>query len=106
MYAIVDDSGCQLKVEEGQELDVDLRGQDVEPGQEIQFDRVLAVRNDSGLHLGHPVLEGARVTAEIVGKNPGPKLTIQKIRRRKTYRRKTGHRQWYHTVRITKIEGP
>jgi large subunit ribosomal protein L21 len=104
MYAIIEDSGSQWKVEEGQELQIDLREQEVEPGAEIQFNRVLAVRDDGGLRLGKPLLAGASVTAEVLAEVQGPKLVIQKFRRRKTFRRKTGHRQPYLTVKITRIQ--
>ena len=101
MYAIIEDGGRQFKVEEGQELEIDFR--DLPGGQEITFDRVLAVRNDEGLKVGQPAIESARVTAEVVGLAQGPKLYIQKFRRRKTYRRRTGHRQLYTRVKISKI---
>jgi large subunit ribosomal protein L21 len=104
MYAIIEDSGCQFKVEEGQELTIDLRDQEVPPGSEVRFERVLAVRDDGGLRLGKPLVAGAAVTAEVLGEIQGPKLVIQKFRRRKNFRRKTGHRQPYLTVRITRIQ--
>ena len=101
MYAIIEDGGRQLKVEEGQELRVDYR--DVQAGQDITFDRVLAYRDDSGLKVGQPILDSATVTAEVLGVCQGEKLVIQKLRRRKNSRRKTGHRQMYTRVRISKI---
>ena len=101
MYAIIADSGRQFKVEEGQELEVDYR--DEGRGSEITFDRVLAISDDGGFHLGKPTLEGATVTAEVLGPSQGPKLVVQKFRRRKNSRRKTGHRQLYTKVRIGKI---
>jgi large subunit ribosomal protein L21 len=104
MYAIIEDSGCQFKVEEGQEVRIDLREQEIEPGSEIRFERVLAVRDPSGLRLGKPLLADASVTAEVLGEVHGPKLVIQKFRRRKNFRRKTGHRQPYLTVKITRIQ--
>lgn len=104
MYAIVQDGGRQHKVEEGQEIDLDYR--DLSKGQQIKFDRVLAVSGTDGLRLGTPTIEGASVSAEVVGVTFGPKLTVQKLRRRKNYRRKTGHRQLYIKVRINKIESP
>jgi len=104
MYAIIEDSGCQFKVEEGQELRIDMREQEVEPGTEILFDRVLAVREPSGLRVGKPLLAGAKVTAEVLEEVQGPKLTVQKFRRRKNYRRRTGHRQPFLTVKITRIQ--
>ena len=102
MYAIIEDGGRQFKVEEGQELDVDYR--ELSSGQQLKFDRVLAVRDDDDVKIGQPTVPSATVTAEVLGVEQGPKLIIQKFRRRKTYRRKTGHRQLYTRVRIDKIE--
>ncbi len=102
MYAIIQDSGRQLQVEEGQQLEIDYR--DLAVGSEVKFDRVLAYRDDAGLKVGQPLLEGASVSAEVLAVAQGPKLVIQKFRRRKNYRRRTGHRQIYTRVRVTKIE--
>lgn len=103
MYAIIEDGGRQYKVEPGQELDIDFR--DLPAGNELKFERVLAFRDDAGLKIGQPALEGGSVTAEVVGPAKGPKLVVQKMRRRKNERRRTGHRQIYTRVKITKIEG-
>ena len=102
MYAIIEDGRRQLKVEEGQQLDVDYR--DLPAGEEVTFDRVLAYRDEAGLRIGRPLLESARVTAKVVSVVQGPKLVVQKFRRRKNYRRRTGHRQLYTRVKIHKIE--
>lgn len=102
MYAIIEDSGQQFKVEEGQELEIDYR--EVAAGQPIRFDRVLAYRDHEGLRIGRPLLESAAVTAEVLGPQQGEKIVIRKFRHRKNFRRKTGHRQIYTRVRITKIE--
>lgn len=102
MYAIFVDGGRQYKVEEGQELALDYR--DIATGEELKFDRVLAVGTEGGLHLGAPRVDGASVTAEVIGVQLGEKLTIQKLRRRKNERRKRGHRQLYTRVRIRRIE--
>ncbi len=101
MYAIIEDGGRQFKVEEGLEFEIDYR--DLPGGDELKFDKVLAVRDDEGIKLGRPTLEAASVTAEVIGSSQGPKLVVQKFRRRKTYRSKTGHRQLYTRVKITKI---
>ena len=101
MYAIIENGGRQFKVAEGQELEIDY--QERPRGEAIIFDRVLAVRDAEGLKIGRPELPGATVTAEVLGPTLGPKLIVQKFRRRKNYRRKTGHRQLYTRVRITKI---
>ena len=82
MYAIIEDGSRQLKVEEGQELDIDFR--DLAAGEEIKFERVLAFRDDSGLKIGRPSLVEAFVTAKVVSVVQGPKLVVQKFRRRKT----------------------
>ncbi len=101
MYAIIEDGGRQFKVEEGQELEIDFR--DIAGGEEAKFDRVLAYRDDDGMRLGQPLIEGASVSAEVLGASQGPKLVVQKIRRRKNFRRKTGHRQLHTRVKIGKI---
>ncbi len=101
MYAIIEDNGQQYQVEEGQELQIDYR--DLPAGQALTFDRVLAVRDEDGLRLGQPTVPAASVTAEVLGVTQGPKLVVQKFRRRKTYRRKTGHRQIFTRVKIAKI---
>ena len=101
MYAIIADSGKQFKVEEGLELEVDLK--QVDDGQEITFERVLAVSSDDGFQLGQPTVEGASVSATVVGTTKGDKIYIQKFRRRKNSRRRTGHRQKYTKVVINEI---
>jgi large subunit ribosomal protein L21 len=101
MYAIIVDGGRQYKVSEGQELVIDYR--DASSGDALQFDQVVALSNGSNLQLGEPTVGGAKVTAKVLGVLQGPKLTVQKFRRRKTYRRKTGHRQLYTKVQIEKI---
>ena len=102
MYAIFADGGRQFKVEEGQEVLLDYR--EAAEGDKLQFDRVLAVSDGEGdVKLGTPVLEGASVTAEVMGTRQGQKLVVQKLRRRKNSRRKTGHRSIYTRVKIAQI---
>lgn len=103
MYAIIADGGRQLKVEEGQELDLAYR--DVTKGDKLTLERVLAIGGTDDVKLGAPTLDGASVTAEIVGTSQGPKVEVQKIRRRKNSRRHTGHRAMYTRVKIEKING-
>lgn len=102
MYAIISESGRQYRVEEGQELDIDFRV--AEKGDKITFDDVLAVSGDKGLTLGKPKVSGATVTAEVIGAKMGEKLVVQKFRRRKNSRSKTGHRQLHTKVRINEIK--
>jgi large subunit ribosomal protein L21 len=100
MYAIVKHSGRQFKVEQGQELKLDWA--DVKPGDKLKLDQVLAVGGDSGLKLGPG--NGSSVTVEVVGVEQGPKLTVQKFRRRKTFRKRTGHRQLFTRVKVSAID--
>mgnify|MGYP001333080120 FL=1 len=103
MYAIIADGGRQYKVEEGLELDIDLRN--AASGDEITFDQILAVSSDDGTKIGQPVVEGATVTAEVLSEVKGEKIYVQKFRRRKDSKRRTGHRQRYTRIRIAKISG-
>jgi large subunit ribosomal protein L21 len=102
MYAIIEDGAHQFQVEPGQQLDIDYR--DLSAGDEVKFERVLAYRDDAGLKLGRPTLESATVTAKVVSAVRGPKLVVQKFRRRKNERRRTGHRQIFTRVVIDKIQ--
>ena len=102
MYAIFVDGGRQYKVQTGQQLDIDLR-RDVSAGETVEFSNVLAIGGDEGLKLGAPAIEGASVKAKVVGTEKGEKIYIQKFRRRKNSRRRTGHRQNYVKVQIEKI---
>ena len=103
MYAIIQDGAHQYKVEEGDTLEVQRR--DLAEGQDtVEFDRVLLVADGEQQQIGRPVVDGAKVRAKVVDEVKGDKLIIMKIRRRKHYRLKRGHRQRYLRVRIDKIE--
>lgn len=101
MYAIIADGGRQYKVEEGQTLEIDYR--ELESGAELVFDRVLAIGDGENFRLGRPTVSGATVTASVIGDTKGEKIYIQKFRRRKTTEKRTGHRQKYVRVLISKI---
>ena len=103
MYAVIEDSGQQFRVSEGDVLDVDLR-ELPDNVKEVEFDRVLLVSSDKGVKVGTPLVGKAKVVGEII--NPfvkGEKVHIYHWRRRKASRTKTGHRQKYVKVKITKI---
>ena len=103
MYAIVADGPRQYRVEEGQVLTIDL--QDASKGDSFTFEKVLAVSGDNGFQLGSPVVDGVTVSAEVIGVEQAKKIYVQKFRRRKNSRRRTGHRQMHTVVRITNIGG-
>jgi large subunit ribosomal protein L21 len=99
MYAIIADGPHQYKVEPGQVLDIDLR--EVNTGDTITFDRVLALSTEKGFQLGQPTIAGASITATVVDDEvKGEKLEVVKFRRRKNSKRRTGHRQKYIRVEI------
>ena len=103
MYAIIEDSGQQFRVREGDELNVDLRDL-ADDATEVEFDRVLLVSDDKDLKVGTPLVEGAKIVAEIVDPAvKGPKLYVYHWRRRKGSRKMAGHRQGYLRVRVSKI---
>jgi large subunit ribosomal protein L21 len=106
MFAIIEESGHQLRVEEGQILAVDYRA-GAEVGQAVKFEKILLANAGGASQIGVPGIEGALVEAEVV--EPlvkGEKLEVQKFRRRKNSRRHTGHRQKYTGVKITAIKVP
>jgi large subunit ribosomal protein L21 len=106
-YAIVVDGGRQYMVRAGQELEIDFRHQDdgtpLPAGTEVVFDDVLAVSKAGQLTLGKPKVKGAKVKAEVLGLVQGEKIYVQKFKRRKNYRRRTGHRSLATKIRIASI---
>jgi len=101
MYAVFEDGSRQYRVAEGDQLNVDFRDADV--GASIEFNRVLLVSGNDGVRVGTPVVASAKVVAEVVAQKKGEKIYIQKFKRRKNYRRRTGHRQQLTSVRIRQI---
>jgi large subunit ribosomal protein L21 len=100
MYAIFEDGSRQYRVEQGSTVVVDYR--DTEPGQTLEFNRVLLVAGDAGTTIGQPLVAGAKVIAEVVDL-PTKKSMIQQFRRRKNYRRLKGHTQPYVRVKVKDI---
>jgi large subunit ribosomal protein L21 len=105
MYAIIEDSGTQIKVQKGDLVDIDLR--EVEDGATITFDKVLAVGDVAGgsaAKVGMPYLAGATVTAKVLGEADGPKVLVGKYKRRKGYRKTIGHRQHYTRIEVLSVD--
>ena len=103
MYAIVEINGQQFKAEEGKKLFVH-HIKDVEAGQTVEFDKVLLVDKDGSITVGAPAVEGAKVVVEVV--NPlvkGDKVIVFKMKRRKAYRKKNGHRAQFTEVSIKSV---
>jgi len=103
MYAVIKTGGKQYRVSEGDTLQVEkLVGK---PGDKITFDNVLLVGGGDSTKVGAPTVSGAKVDAEIVAQNRAKKVVVFKMRRRKNYRRKQGHRQPYTQIKITSVTG-
>ena len=104
MYAIIAADGRQYKVQSGDVIQIDLR-EGANPGDAVKFDKVLLVSGEGGVKVGQPTVAGASVAAQVVSQDQGEKLYIQKMRRRKNFRKRTGHRQKYTRVKIGTISG-
>jgi len=107
MYAVIETGGKQYRVQPGDVIDVErLPGvsEDEPDEQQIVFDRVLLVGDGGDVKVGQPVVEGAQVSGVFLKPVRGPKVTVFKMKRRKGYRRKNGHRQDLHRVAIRGIE--
>ncbi|WP_303291750.1 50S ribosomal protein L21 [Marinobacter sp. SS5-14b] len=103
MYAVIVSGGKQHRVKEGETLK--LEKLEVETGGSVEFDRVLLVVNGDDVKVGAPVVDGAKVTAEVVSHGRHDKINIIKFRRRKHHMKRQGHRQWFTEVKITGIQG-
>ncbi|MBX3382446.1 MAG: 50S ribosomal protein L21 [Phycisphaeraceae bacterium] len=108
MYAIIEESGSQRKVVQGDEIYVDLMNSgDVPAGHPVTFDRVLVIGEiGGGAKIGQPYVTGATVKGEVIEPMvKGEKLYIQKFQAKKAWQKKTGHRQRYTKVKVTAING-
>ena len=105
MYAVIQTGGKQYRVEPGKTIVVETLPGD--EGAQVVFDQVLLVSAGDGgnVNIGKPIVAGAKVTGQIVEQGRGEKLVVFKFRRRKNYRRKTGHRQPFTALEITGITG-
>ena len=101
MYAVIKSGGKQHKVSEGEEILLEKIS--VEEGKNVEFSEVLAVNKDGKLEVGQPLLEGAIVTGKVVNHLKSKKIPVIKMKRRKDYRKKQGHRQNLTKVKIESI---
>ena len=101
MYAIFRALGKQFRAEKGKTIRLPLM--DAAAGAKVTFDEVLLSSDGETIRAGTPLVAGAKVVAEVVGVGQEPKIYVFKFKRRKNYRRKTGHRQKFTEVRITDL---
>ena len=104
MYAVVKIAGEQVRVEKGQRLRV--AKLQAEAGNAQQFTEVLLVSGEGDTKVGSPTVEGASVSATVVGHGRDKKIVVFKMKRRKTYRNRNGHRQDYTEIQIEDIVLP
>lgn len=101
MYAIIENGGHQYMVQENEV--VRLQKLDLEEGQEVTFDTVLAVRDGEDFKVGAPYVEGAKVVGKVMTQGRGPKIIVFKYKPKKHYKKIKGHRQDFTAVQIEKI---
>ena len=104
MTAIIETGGKQYRVSEGDELFIEKLP--LEAGDTAEFDKVLAIFDGERIELGNPTLAGTKVTAKVIKNGKNKKIIVFKMKAKKTYRRKAGHRQPYTKVQIEKIVLP
>ena len=100
-HAIIETGGKQYRVKEGDEIFIEKL--EAQEGDAITFDTVLAVVGDGSAKFGSPTVAGAKVSANVVKNGKSKKIIVYKMRPKKGYRRKQGHRQPYTKVKIDKI---
>ncbi len=101
MYAVIKNGGKQYRVVEGQT--VKLERFDAEAGNSVDFNEVLMVTHGENVHVGTPLVQDAKVTAEVLREGRADKIEILKFRRRKHHMKRMGHRQDFTEVKITGI---
>jgi len=102
MYAVVQTGGKQYRVEEGSSIVIEKLADKI--GTEVVLDKVLLVGNDDKVTIGRPVVDGAKVIAEVVRQARGPKIIVFKKRSKKGYKKTQGHRQFLTEVKIKEIK--
>ena len=102
MYAIIESCGKQYKVTEGDV--VFFEKLDAEEGKKITFDKVILVSEDGKVQVGNPYVKGIKVEGKVVSHGKAKKIIVFKMKPKKNYRRKQGHRQPYTKVEITSIK--
>jgi large subunit ribosomal protein L21 len=101
MYAVIKAGGKQHRVSEGDVVNIEkINGS---KGDAIVFDQILMVEKEGDIRIGRPIVEGATVTGEIISQMKAAKLIVFKMKKRKGYHKKTGHRQQMTSMKIKEI---
>ena len=102
MYAIIESCGKQYKVAQGDV--VFFEKLDVEEGKKVTFDKVILVSEEGKVQVGNPYVKGVKVEGKVISHGKAKKIIVFKMKAKKNYRRKQGHRQPYTKVEITGIK--
>ena len=102
MYAIIESCGKQYKVAEGDV--VFFEKLDAEEGKKVTFSNVILVSDEGKVQVGNPYVKGVKVEGKVISHGKGKKIIVFKMKPKKNYRRKQGHRQPYTKVEITSIK--
>jgi len=102
MYAVVETGGKQYKVAKNDIILVELL--EAKEGDELKLDRVLLAKDKDSVHIGNPYLKGSKVTCEVLGFERGAKVIAFKYKRRKSEKKKIGHRQELIRLKVKEIE--
>ena len=101
MYALVEIAGKQFKLEENSQVKIPYNNNEV--GDKINFDKVLYLDNGTKKEIGNPYLSNFSINAKVVSHGKEPKVIVFKLKRRKGYQKKSGHKQPYTVVEIGKL---
>ena len=101
MFAVLKTGGKQYKVAQGDVIQVEKLEGNV--GDKVTLDQILMIGEEDKVDVGAPILDGSKVTCEIIDQRKGPKILVFKKKRRKKYRRTNGHRQLITHLKITDI---
>ena len=104
MYAVIKTGGKQYTVKQDEIIEIEKIS--ASPGEEVTFDEVLLVGEGKDVAIGRPNVPGSKVVGQLLRHDQGEKIYVGKIKRRKKYRRKTGHRQEISVVQIKQIMTP
>ena len=102
MYAVIESCGKQYKVAEGDV--VFFEKLDVEEGKKVTFDKIVLVSDEGKVQVGNPYVKSMKVEGKVIAHGKGKKIIVFKMKPKKNYRRKQGHRQPYTKVEITAIK--
>jgi large subunit ribosomal protein L21 len=101
MYAVISSGGKQYRVQPGETIQVERL--EAEVGQNVKFDEVLAVKTDTDFKVGTPWVAGASVSGKVVNHGRGEKIIVFRFKRKKQYKKTTGHRQDFTAIKIGEI---